>query len=169
MIADKVEVVSKKAGNKEAWKWVSDGKSGFEITKDIKKDNGTIITLHLNDEGKEFASRWQIQELIKKYSDHIDFPIFLTYHDIEYDEKGEEKSRKLKTDQVNDAKAFWTRSKNDLKEKDYKEFYKSFSNDMDEPFDWVHFRAEGALEFTILFLSQTKLHQIYFAQTTNLG
>ena len=86
MIANKVEVVSKKAGNKEAWKWVSDGKSGFEITKDIKKDNGTIITLHLNDEGKEFASRWQIQELIKKYSDHIDFPIFLTYHDIEFDE-----------------------------------------------------------------------------------
>ena len=156
MIADKVEVVSKKAGNKEAWKWVSDGKSGFEITKDIKKDNGTIITLHLNDEGKEFASRWQIQELIKKYSDHIDFPIFLTYHDIEYDEKGEEKSRKLKTDQVNDAKAFWTRSKNDLKEKDYKEFYKSFSNDMDEPFDWVHFRAEGALEFTILFFIPSK-------------
>ncbi len=156
MIADKVEVVSKKAGNKEAWKWVSDGKSGFEITKDIKKDNGTIITLHLNDEGKEFASRWQIQELIKKYSDHIDFPIFLTYHDIEYDEKGEEKSRKLKTDQVNDAKAFWTRSKNDLKEKDYKEFYKSFSNDMDEPFDWVHFRAEGALEFTILFFIPNK-------------
>ena len=156
MIADKVEVVSKKAGNKEAWKWVSDGKSGFEITKDIKKDNDTIITLHLNDEGKEFASRWQIQELIKKYSDHIDFPIFLTYHDIEYDEKGEEKSRKLKTDQVNDAKAFWTRSKNDLKEKDYKEFYKSFSNDMDEPFDWVHFRAEGALEFTILFFIPNK-------------
>ena len=156
MIADKVEVVSKKAGNKEAWKWVSDGKSGFEITKDIKKENGTIITLHLNDEGKEFASRWQIQELIKKYSDHIDFPIFLTYHDIEYDEKGEEKSRKLKTDQVNDAKAFWTRSKNDLKEKDYKEFYKNFSNDMDEPFDWVHFRAEGALEFTILFFIPNK-------------
>ena len=72
------------------------------------------------------------------------------------DEKGEEKSRKLKTDHVNDAKAFWTRSKNDLKEKDYKEFYKSFSNDMDEPFDWVHFRAEGALEFTILFFIPNK-------------
>tara|TARA_S200000501_G_scaffold363266_1_gene393922 strand:- start:51412 stop:53277 length:1866 start_codon:yes stop_codon:yes gene_type:complete len=156
MIADKVEVVSKKAGNKEAWKWVSDGKSGFEITKDIKKENGTIITLHLNEEGKEFASRWQIQELIKKYSDHIDFPIFLTYPDVEYDEEGKEKSRKLKTDQVNDAKAFWTRSKNDLKEKDYKEFYKSLSNDTEDPFDWIHFRAEGSLEFTILFFIPNK-------------
>ncbi len=156
MIADKVEVVSKKAGNKEAWKWVSDGKSGFEITKDIKKENGTIIPLHLNEEGKEFASRWQIQELIKKYSDHIDFPIFLTYPDVEYDEEGKEKSRKLKTDQVNDAKAFWTRSKNDLKEKDYKEFYKSLSNDTEDPFDWIHFRAEGSLEFTILFFIPNK-------------
>ena len=84
MVADHVDVVSLKAGNKEAWKWSSDGKSGFEIVKDVKKDNGTIITLHLNDEGKEFANRWQIENLIKKYSDHIDFPIFLTYHSTNF-------------------------------------------------------------------------------------
>ena len=108
MVADKVDVASKKAGNKEAWKWSSDGRSGFEITKDVKKDNGTVITLYLNDEGKEFANRWQIENLVKKYSDHIDFPIFLTYPEIDYDKEGSEKSRKLKTDQVNDAKAFWT-------------------------------------------------------------
>jgi len=156
MVADRVEVTSKKAGNKEAWKWSSDGQSGFEIKKDIKKDNGTVITLHLNEEGKEFASRWQIESLVKKYSDHIDFPIFLTYPEIDYDKEGNEKSRKLKTDQVNDAKAFWTRPKNDLKDKDYKEFYKSFSNDMDVPFEWVHFKAEGNLEFIILFFIPKK-------------
>jgi len=66
MVADKVDVASKKAGNKEAWKWSSDGRSGFEITKDVKKDNGTVITLYLNDEGKEFANRWQIENLVKK-------------------------------------------------------------------------------------------------------
>ena len=151
MVADRVEVASKKAGNKEAWRWVSDGETGFEIKKDVKKDNGTSIIIHLNDEGKEFASRWQIESLVKKYSDHIDFPIFLTFPEIDYDDEGKEKSRKLKTEQVNDAKAFWTRSKNELKKKDYKEFYKSFSNDLEEPFEWVHFRAEGNLEFTILF------------------
>ena len=156
MVADKVEVASKKAGNKEAWKWISDGQSGFEITKDIKKENGTTIVVHLNEEGKEFASRWKIESLIKKYSDHIDFPIFLTYPDIEYDDKGNEKSRKSKTEQINDAKAFWTRSKSELKNKEYKEFYKSFSNDMEEPFDWIHFHAEGNLEFTILFFIPTK-------------
>ena len=151
MVADRVDVVSKKAGNKEAWKWTSDGQSGFEIVKDVKKDNGTVITLYLNEEGKEFASRWQIESLVKKYSDHIDFPIFLTYSEIDYDKDGNEKSRNLKTDQINDAKAFWTRSKNDLKNKDYREFYKSMANDMEDPYDWIHFRAEGSLEFTILF------------------
>ena len=151
MVADRVDVVSKKAGNKEAWKWTSDGQSGFEIVKDVKKDNGTVITVYLNEEGKEFASRWQIESLVKKYSDHIDFPIFLTYSEIDYDKDGNEKSRNLKTDQINDAKAFWTRSKNDLKDKDYREFYKSMANDMEDPYDWIHFRAEGSLEFTILF------------------
>ena len=151
MVADQVDVVSKKAGNKEAWKWTSDGQTGFEIVKDVKKDNGTVITLYLNEEGKEFASRWQIESLVKKYSDHIDFPIFLTYSEIDYDKDGSEKSRNLKTDQINDAKAFWTRSKNDLKAKDYREFYKSMANDMEDPYDWIHFRAEGSLEFTILF------------------
>ncbi|MDP6876978.1 MAG: molecular chaperone HtpG, partial [Candidatus Marinimicrobia bacterium] len=156
MVADHVDVVSRKAGNKEAWKWSSDGKSGFEIVKDVKKDNGTVITLYLNDEGKEFANRWQIENLVKKYSDHIDFPIFLTYPDIEYDDEGKEKSRASKTDQVNNAKAFWTRSPKEVKKKEYKEFYKSLSNDMDDPFEWIHYRAEGSLEYTILFFIPSK-------------
>jgi len=156
MVADQVDVASKKAGNKEAWQWSSDGQSGFEITKGVKKDNGTVITLYLNDEGKEFANRWQIENLVKKYSDHIDFPIFLTYSDIKYDKDGKEKSRDIKTDQINDAKAFWTRSPNELKKKDYQEFYKSFSHDTDDPFDWVHYRAEGNLEYTILFFIPNK-------------
>ena len=156
MVADKVVVASKKAGNKEAWKWTSDGETGFEIQKHVKKENGTSITLHLNEEGKEFASRWQIQSLVKKYSDHIDFPIFLTYPDVQYDDEGKEKSKELKTEQVNDAKAFWTRTKSSLKNKEYREFYKSFTSDMDDPYDWVHFQAEGNLEFTILFFIPKK-------------
>ena len=156
MVADKVEVASKKVGNKEAWRWISDGQTGFEIKKDVKKEVGTSITMHLNDEGKEFASRWRIESLVKKYSDHIDSPIFLTYEDTEYDKDGKEKSKGLKTEQINDAKAFWTRSKSEIKKKEYKEFYKGFSSDMDDPFDWVHFRAEGNLEFVILFFIPKK-------------
>lgn len=156
MVADKVEVISKKAGNKEAWHWVSDGKSGYDLSKAVRNDVGTTIILHLNDEGKEYSSRWKIEEIVKKYSDHIAFPISLTYDEIDYDKDGKEKSRKPKTDQVNKATAFWKRSKSDLKKKDYKEFYKSLSYDMDDPMDWIHSQAEGTLEYTTLFFIPKK-------------
>ena len=156
MVADNVQVSSKKAGNKQAWKWISDGNSGYEISKDVRKEPGTSITLHLNDEGKEFANRWKIENLVKKYSDHIAFPIFLTFDNIEYDKEGKEKSRNSKTAQINESKAFWIRSKTDLKKKDYNEFYKTLSSDSEDPFDWIHFKAEGSLEFTILFFIPKK-------------
>ena len=156
MVADKVQVSSKKAGNKQAWKWISDGNSGYEISKDVRKEPGTSITLHLNDEGKEFANRWKIENLVKKYSDHIAFPIFLTFDNIEYNKEGKEKSRNSKTAQINESKAFWIRSKTDLKKKDYNEFYKTLSSDSEDPFDWIHFKAEGSLEFTILFFIPKK-------------
>jgi molecular chaperone HtpG len=156
MVADQVDVTSKKAGNKEAYTWTSDGQSGFEIKKGVKKESGTSIKLFLNEEGKEFASRWRLEGLVKKYSDHIDAPIMLTYDETEFDDDGKEKNKETKTTQINDAKAFWTRSKNELKEKDYNEFYKSLSQDMTDPMSWVHFRAEGNLEFTILFFIPKK-------------
>ena len=156
MVADKVEVISKKAGQKQANRWVSDGKSGFEIFSDKTDEIGTTIILHLNDEGKEFASRWKIQSTVKKYSDHIDFPIFLSFEEIEYDDEGKEKGKTPKTEQVNDATAFWKRPKNELKKKDYNEFYKTLSYDTDDALDWIHSTAEGTLEFTILFFIPKK-------------
>ena len=162
MVADKVDVSTKKAGEDEAWLWTSDGQSGYEISKEVRKEPGTTITLYLNEEGKEFASRWRVENLVKKYSDHIDFPIFLTYDEIDYDKDGEEKSSKSKTDQINDAKAFWTRAKSDLKKKDYIEFYKSLSYDTEDPFDWIHTKAEGNLEYTLLFyIPKTASPDIY--------
>jgi len=162
MVADKVDVSTKKAGEDEAWLWTSDGQSGYEISKQIRKEPGTSITLHLNEDGKEFASRWRVENLVKKYSDHIDFPIFLTYDEIDYDKDGKEKSSKSKTDQINDAKAFWTRAKSDLKKKDYIEFYKTLSHDTEDPFDWIHTKAEGNLEYTLLFyIPKTASPDIY--------
>ena len=162
MVADKVDVSTKKAGEDEAWLWTSDGQSGYEMSKEVRKEPGTSITLHLNEEGKEFASRWRVENLVKKYSDHIDFPIFLTYDEIDHDKDGEEKSSKSKTDQINDAKAFWTRAKSDLKKKDYIEFYKTLSYDAEDPFDWIHIKAEGNLEYTLLFyIPKTASPDIY--------
>ena len=162
MVADKVDVSTKKAGEDEAWLWTSDGQSGYEMSKEVRKEPGTTITLHLNEDGKEFASRWRVENLVKKYSDHIDFPIFLTYDEIDYDKDGKEKSSKSKTDQINDAKAFWTRAKSDLKKKDYIEFYKTLSHDTEDPFDWIHTKAEGNLEYTLLFyIPKTASPDIY--------
>jgi len=145
MVADKVEVVTKKAGEESAYMWTSDGKTGFNI-KEVEKDgHGTTIKLFLNDAGNEFANRWTIDSIIKKYSDHIAFPIYLNYT-----EKKDDKEE-LVVDQVNSASAFWKRNKASLKKKDYNEFYKTFANDNEDPMFYVHVNAEGNLEYTTLF------------------
>ncbi|MGD9162890.1 MAG: ATP-binding protein [Desulfobacteraceae bacterium] len=94
MIADKVEVITRGAGEDKAWKWESDGKSGYTVTETERESHGTTVIVHLNDEGKEYASRWQIEEIIKKYSNHIPFPIYLEYTEAPYDEKGNKKEKK---------------------------------------------------------------------------
>ena len=141
MVADKVEVVTKKAGEKSAYMWTSDGKTGFNIKEVEKDEHGTTIKLFLNDSGNEFANRWTIDSIIKKYSDHIAFPIYLNYT-----EKKDDKEE-LVVDQVNSASAFWKRSKSSLKKKDYNEFYKTFANDNEDPMFYLHVNAEGNLEY----------------------
>ena len=115
MVADSVEVISKKAGEDKAWKWKSDGKNGYTIEESERDSWGTTIILHLNDEGTEYANRWQIEDIAKRYSDHIPFPIFLKYiettHEGEDDKKTEKKETKVV--QINSASAIWTRQKSD--------------------------------------------------------
>lgn len=145
MVADSVEVTTKKAGEKTAFLWKSDGKTGFTI-KEVEKDSyGTEIKLFLNDQGSEYADKWSLENIIKKYSDHIAFPIYL-----HYTEKKDEKEEQI-VDQVNSASAFWKRSKSSLKKKDYNEFYKTFSNDNEDPLLHLHTSAEGTLDYTTLF------------------
>ena len=151
MVGDKVEVTSRKAGEEQAWTWSSDGKGAFEITKGELDGNGTRIVLHLNEEGNEYANRWQIQEIVKKYSDHIAFPIYLRYTKTEYDDKGKEKGKEEKLEQINAASALWKQSKSELTDEDYKNFYKTISHETDDPLFWLHTKAEGTLEYTTLF------------------
>ncbi|MDR3200070.1 MAG: molecular chaperone HtpG, partial [Spirochaetales bacterium] len=151
MVADKIEVLTRKAGEEKAWLWTSDGKGDFEIAQAERPENGTTVTLFLNDEGKEFASQWRIESLIKKYSNHIAFPIYLSYEKKEYDDKGKEKKSSPVTEQVNTASALWKKPKNELKDEDYNGFYKTISHDSDDPLFYIHTRAEGAMEYTTLF------------------
>jgi molecular chaperone HtpG len=156
MVADTVEVVSRKAGDEKAWKWTSDGKTGFEIEPAERAVAGTTVLLHLNEEGKQYASSWRLQEIVRKYSNHIAFPIFLTYDKSEWNE-GEKKSIKTRvTEQVNAASALWRRPKSELKEEDYKELYKSIHGGWDDPLFWFHTKAEGSMEYTTLFYVPSK-------------
>jgi molecular chaperone HtpG len=156
MVADKVEVTTRKAGEEQAWHWVSDGKSGFEIEPAERAVAGTTVLIHFNEEGKQYANSWRLQDIVKKYSNHIAFPIFLTYDKSEWnaEEKKSEKTRV--TEQVNAASALWRRSKNELTDDDYKELYKSITGDPADPLFWFHTRAEGSLEYTTLFFIPSK-------------
>jgi molecular chaperone HtpG len=156
MVADRIEVVSRKAGEELAWRWTSDGQTGFDIEPAERLVTGTTILLHLNEEGKQYANSWRLQELVKKYSNHIAFPIFLTYDKSEWNAE-EKKSTKVRTtEQVNAASALWRRSKVELKDEDYKELYKSITGDSQDPLFWLHTKAEGSLEYTTLFYVPSK-------------
>jgi molecular chaperone HtpG len=156
MVADSIEVVSRKAGEDRAWRWVSDGKTGFDIEPAERSVAGTTVLLHFNEEGKQYANSWRLQEIVKKYSNHIAFPIFLTYDKSDWnaDEKKSVKTRT--TEQVNTASALWRRPKSEITEDDYKELYKSITGDSEDPLFWFHTKAEGSLEYTTLFYVPSK-------------
>lgn len=143
MVADKVEVISKKALEDQAYKWISDTKS-FEIAEVEKEDFGTEIILHLKEE--EFLDPYRIEEIVKKYSNHIPYAIFM---EKTIEEEGKE--AKSEEEQINRASALWRLSKSDLKLEDYNEFYKQLSHDSNEPLFHIHTKAEGSLEYTTLF------------------
>ncbi|MEA1910448.1 MAG: molecular chaperone HtpG [Spirochaetota bacterium] len=153
MVADKVEVLTKKAGEENAFLWTSDGENAYSIKEAERETFGTTITLYLNEEGNEYTSRWSLENLIKKYSNHIAFPIFLEYEDTTWEGEGDDKKEKkeIKVEQVNAASALWKKSKSELKEEDYNEFFKTIGHDTDDPLLYLHTKAEGTLEYTTLF------------------
>jgi molecular chaperone HtpG len=156
MVADRVEVVSRKAGEAGAWRWVSDGKTGFDVEPADRSMAGTTVLLHFNEEGKQYANSWRLQEIVKKYSNHIAFPIFLTYDKSEWNETEKKSVKARTTEQINAASALWRRSKSELKDEDYKELYKSLTGDWQDPLYWFHTKAEGSLEYTTLFYIPAK-------------
>jgi molecular chaperone HtpG len=156
MVADKVEVISRKAGDDKAWKWTSDGKTGFEIEPAERASAGTTVLLHLNEDGAQYANSYRLQEIVRKYSNHIAFPIFLTHDKSEWNAEKKESVKTRVTEQINAASAMWQRSKSELTDDDYKELYKSLTGDWEDPLLWFHTRAEGTYEYTTLFYIPAK-------------
>jgi molecular chaperone HtpG len=160
MVAERIEVISRKPNEEKSWKWSSEGKASYDIEEaageEARKEQGTTVMLHLSEEGLEYANRWSIEDIIKRYSNHVAFPIYLTYDEKEYDDKGKEKGSKTKTDRINSGQAIWQRAKTDLKEEDYIEFYKGIAHGDDAPLHYIHTKAEGTLEYTTLFYIPAK-------------
>ena len=164
MVASKIIVTTKKAGETQGYAWISDGSGEFEIEKCEKEGQGSEIKLYLKDDEKEFTSRWRIEEIIKKYSDHIPFPIFLHYTETKSEGEGDSKKeiKEEKCEQINKASALWRVAKKDLKDEEYKEFYKNLSYDSNDPLAWIHTKVEGSLEYTTLFyIPQTAPFDLY--------
>jgi len=153
MVAENVDVVTKKAGEEQAYKFTTDGTGEFEITPVTKEEHGTVIYIKLKDDEKEFLSKWRVQEVIKKYSNHIPYPIILNFSEDETTGEGDDAvtTKVKKTEQANAATALWTLPKSQIKAEEYTEFYKSLAHGDDEPLLHLHNKVEGAQEFTTLF------------------
>ncbi len=153
MVSEKVDVITKKAGEEQAFMFSTDGTGEFEIKPVTKDEHGTVIYIKLKEDEKEFLSKWKVQEVIKKYSNHIAYPIMMHFSEDETTGEGDDAvtTKVRKTEQANVATALWTLPKSELKKEDYIEFYKTLSHGDDEPLTYLHNKVEGSQEFTTLF------------------
>ena len=150
IVADKVTVRSRRAGlpADQAVIWESDGQGEFSIGATEKATRGTDVVLHLRADEDEFLSGWKLREVLRRYSDHISLPVQMLKE--EWDQEKSEQVKKDEWESVNQANALWTRSKSEVTDEQYREFYKHVSHDYDDPLAWTHNRVEGRSEYTQL-------------------
>jgi len=153
VVADKVSLTTRKAGDDAAngVRWESEATGSYELEQIERAEKGTSVTLHLREDCHEFADNWRLRGIIKKYSDHITFPIqMLEVPPPPSEDDKEEDQKAPEFEKVNDASALWTRSRNDISEDEYKAFYKQVSHDWEDPLAWSHNHVEGKFEYTSL-------------------
>ncbi|EKO3516723.1 molecular chaperone HtpG [Vibrio fluvialis] len=155
IVADAVTVRTRAAGltADEGVQWYSKGEGEYTVETITKSNRGTDIILHLRDEGKEFLSEWRLRDVISKYSDHIGIPVYIQSNVL--DEDGKENGE-TKWEQINKAQALWTRSKSEISDEEYQEFYKHVSHDFAEPLAWSHNKVEGKNDYTSLLYIPAK-------------
>ena len=154
IVADKVTVRTRAAGESadKGVLWESAGEGEYSVADIEKKERGTEITLHLREDEKEFLNEWRLREIIGKYSDHIGLPVEILAK--EYDDEGKETG--VKWEKINKAQALWTRTKGEISDEEYKEFYKHISHDFADPLLWQHNKVEGNQEYTSLLYVPSK-------------
>lgn len=149
IVASRVEVITRKVGEDTATRWESTGEDEFSIDIAERDVPGTTVTLHLDAEAEEFASSWRVRSVIKKYSDHISVPVLMleTASPVGDDET---EAPEPSWERINEAKALWTRSRSEVSDEEYTEFYRHVSSDYQDPLSWSHNRVEGKLDYTSL-------------------
>ena len=173
VVADKVVLRTRKAGvaATEAVQWESDGATGYSLSTIERAARGTEVVLHLKDDCDEFANGWRLRSIVKKYSDHITFPIMMLEDEppaAEDDESEEKKEPQL--EKVNSASALWSRPKSEVSDEDYKAFYKQICHDFEDPLCWSHNRVEGKYEYTnLLYVPKRAPFDLYDAQQARQG
>lgn len=163
IVASKVRLVTRKAGERDAWAWESEGEGSYSLEPVGKATHGTDVILHLRDDEEEFLNGWRLRSLITKYSDHVAFPILLPKEaGPTDDDKDEAKEAAPEYEQVNKGAPLWTRSKSDIEDEEYKAFYKHVAHDMADPLAWTHNKVEGKLEYTsLLYLPENAPWDLY--------
>jgi molecular chaperone HtpG len=161
MVADTVSVSTRKAGEEHGWKWVSDGKGEFTIAEQADLPRGTAICLHLKDDELEFLEDFRLRHVVKTYSDHIALPVILKAQPDAEGNLGEDES-------LNSASALWTRPKSEITEEQYTEFYHHIAHAFDTPWLTLHYKAEGAIEYTgLLYVPSEKPFDLFTPERKN--
>ena len=159
MVSDQVVVRSKKFNSDQGYLWMSDGKGSYTVERNDTKNQGTEITLSIKDAESEFLDNFRIEEIVKKYSDFVPIPIYVS---------GSEDKKEEKKTQINSAEAIWLKDKTKIKKEDYESFYKQSSTYYDEPLKIIHFKAEGVVNYSsLLFLPKSQPHDLYHPDRKN--
>ena len=181
VVAERVVLTTRKAGDPPSagTRWESDASGGYTVADVEKAAHGTEVVLHLKDDAKEFASAWQLRSIIKKYSDHITFPIMMPAEkppggaadgDEDEGEGTDETTATVELEQVNAASALWTRPKSEITDEEYREFYKQVCHDYEEPLAWAHNRVEGTQEYvSLLYVPKRAPFDLYDAAPQRHG
>jgi molecular chaperone HtpG len=168
MVSERVTVISRKAGQKEAKgiKWESTSDGSFTVVEVEKAKKGTEVILHLKGEGKKYLDEWEIRQVIRKYSDYIEHPVVMEVEREKESEIDKGKKYKVKEDEIlNSMKAIWLKDKSEVSQEEYNEFYKHISHDFVEPGTVIHFKAEGTSEFiALLYIPSHAPFDIFFKE-----
>ncbi|MDX9981880.1 MAG: molecular chaperone HtpG, partial [Lentisphaeria bacterium] len=178
MVADKVVVVTRKAGDPaSALRWESDGSGTYTVEEATREKRGTDVTLHLKEDAAEFLEEWRLRKIVKKFSDFVEHPVCMDIRreEVERDEDGKpvkdaEPTVTVTEETLNSRKAIWQRPKNEITEADYNEFYKHVSHDFTDPLETIHWTAEGHTEFrALLYLPAQAPFDLFMPESRHRG